>query len=343
MGRFIFRRVLGLFPILLVVFTMSFILMRAAPGGPFDAEKPVPAEVKRNLERQYHMREPWCEARFLPALQEPGLSTEAERQIRAEHAGASRIEQLCTGVFQYGWMLSNYVRGDFGPSYKYKDRSVNEFIRSGLPVTMQLGLVAVCFALLIGLGAGLIAAIKQNEWQDHASMGAALLGISVPNFVLGPVLIFIFSLTLLWLPPARWDGWQYMILPGFTLGSVYAAYIARLTRGGMLEVVRQDYIRTARAKGLSEKLVILRHAMRGGMLPVVSYLGPALAGLFTGSIVIERIFNIPGMGRYFIDAALNRDITLAMAVVVVNAVFLLVANLVVDVVLGLLDPRVRYE
>lgn len=343
MGRFVLRRVLGLFPILLVVFTLSFVLMRAAPGGPFDAEKPVPPEVKRNLERQYHLREPWCEARFLPQVQVAGLSDDQERAIRSEHAAASRLEQLCTAAFQYGWLLSNYVRGDFGPSYKYKDRNVNEFIASGLPVTIQLGLVAVCFALVIGLGAGIIAAMKQNLWQDHASMGAALLGISIPNFVLGPVLIFIFSLTLLWLPPARWDGWRYMLLPGFTLGSVYAAYIARLTRGGMLEVVRQDYIRTARAKGLSERLVILRHAMRGGMLPVVSYLGPAMAGLFTGSIVIERIFNIPGMGRYFIDAALNRDITLAMAVVVVNAVFLLVANLVVDVVLGLLDPRVRYE
>lgn len=343
MGRFVLRRVLGLFPILLVVFTLSFVLMRAAPGGPFDAEKPVPPEVKRNLERQYHLRKPWCEARFLPQVQVAGLSDDQERAIRSEHAAASRLEQLCTAAFQYGWLLSNYVRGDFGPSYKYKDRNVNEFIASGLPVTIQLGLVAVCFALVIGLGAGIIAAMKQNLWQDHASMGAALLGISIPNFVLGPVLIFIFSLTLLWLPPARWDGWRYMLLPGFTLGSVYAAYIARLTRGGMLEVVRQDYIRTARAKGLSERLVILRHAMRGGMLPVVSYLGPAMAGLFTGSIVIERIFNIPGMGRYFIDAALNRDITLAMAVVVVNAVFLLVANLVVDVVLGLLDPRVRYE
>ena len=343
MSRFVLRRLLGLVPTLLVIFTLSFLLMRAAPGGPFDAEKPVPAEVKRNLELQYHLREPWCEARFLPALRAPGLSPAVERAIRADAPWASRAEKLCTGAFQYGWMLSNYVRGDFGPSYKYKDRSVNEFIASGLPVTMQLGLVAMTFALLIGLGAGLIAATKQNLWQDHASMGAALLGISVPNFVLGPVLIFVFSLTLAWLPPARWDGIRYMLIPGFTLGIAYAAYVARLTRGGMLEVVRQDYIRTARAKGLSERLVILRHAVRGGLLPVVSYLGPALAGLFTGSIVIERIFNIPGVGRYFVDAALNRDITLAMAVVVVDAVFLLVANLVVDVILGLLDPRVRYE
>ncbi len=343
MGRYVIRRILGIVPVLLVIFSLSFVLMRAAPGGPFDAEKPVPAEVKRNLELQYHLREPWCETRFLPALREPGLSLAEERALREAAPGASRIEKLCTGAFQYGWLLSNYVQGDFGPSYKYKDRSVNEFIATGLPVTIQLGLVAACFALLIGLGAGLIAAMKQNLWQDHAAMGAALLGISIPNFVMGPVLIFIFSLTLLWLPPARWDGWQYMIIPGFTLGGVYAAYIARLTRGGMLEVVRQDYIRTARAKGLSERLVILRHAIRGGLLPVVSYLGPAMAGLLTGSIVIERIFNVPGIGRYFVDAALNRDITLAMAVVVVNAVFLLVANLLVDIVLGLLDPRVRYE
>jgi len=342
MLRYALRRLLGLFPVLLVIFTLSFVLMRAAPGGPFDAEKPVPAEVKRNLELKYHLREPWCEARFLPALRE-GLEPAVERAVRAEQPWASRAEKLCTGLFQYGWMLANYATGDFGPSYKYKDRSVNEFIAAGLPVTIQLGLVAMCFALLIGLTAGLIAAIRQNGWADHAAMGMALLGISIPNFVLGPLLILVFALTLVWLPPARWGSWEYMILPGFTLGSAYAAYIARLTRGGMLEVIRQDYIRTARAKGLSERLVILRHAVRGGMLPVVSYLGPAMAGLFTGSIVIERIFNIPGMGRYFVDAALNRDITLAMAVVVVDAIFLLVANLLVDLALGLLDPRVRYE
>ena len=342
MLRYALRRILGLFPVLLVIFTLSFVLMRAAPGGPFDAEKPVPAEVKRNLELKYHLREPWCEDRFLPALRQ-GLETAAERALRAEQPWASRAEKLCTGAFQYGWMLANYATGDLGPSYKYKDRSVNEFIAAGLPITLQLGVVAMCFALLIGLTAGLVAAIRQNGWADHGAMGMALLGISIPNFVLGPVLILLFSLTLMWLPPARWGSWEYMILPGFTLGSAYAAYIARLTRGGMLEVIRQDYIRTARAKGLSERLVILRHAVRGGMLPVVSYLGPALAGLFAGSIVIERIFNIPGMGRYFVDAALNRDITLAMAVVVVDAIFLLVANLLVDLALGVLDPRVRYE
>jgi len=343
MGAYALRRLLGIVPVLLVIFTLSFVLMRAAPGGPFDAEKPVPAEVKRNLELKYHLREPWCEARFLPALARPDLQPAAEKALRAENAWASRGERLCTGVFQYGWLLANYATGDFGPSYKYKDRSVNEFIAAGLPVTIQLGLVAMVFALIIGLAAGLVAAMRHNAWEDHAAMGAALLGISIPNFVLGPVLILVFSLTLFWLPPARWDGWQYMILPGFTLGSVYAAYIARLTRGGMLEVIRQDYVRTARAKGLKERVVILRHALRGGMLPVISYLGPALAGLFTGSIVIERIFNIPGMGRYFVDAALNRDITLAMAVVVVDAIFLLVANLLVDLALGLLDPRVRYD
>lgn len=342
MGRYALRRILGIVPVLLVIFTLSFVLMRAAPGGPFDAEKPVPAEVKRNLELKYHLREPWCEARFLPGL-EGAREPAAEKALRGAEPMASGLERICTGAFQYGWLLSNYVQGDFGPSYKYKDRSVNEFIAAGLPITIQLGLVAMVFALIIGLAAGLIAAMRHNAWEDHAAMGAALLGISIPNFVLGPLLILVFSLTLMWLPPARWDGWRYMILPGFTLGSVYAAYIARLTRGGMLEVIRQDYVRTARAKGLPERLVILRHAIRGGMLPVISYLGPALAGLFTGSIVIERIFNIPGMGRYFVDAALNRDITLAMAVVVVDAIFLLVANLLVDLGLGVLDPRVRYD
>lgn len=342
MGRYALRRILGIVPILFLVFTLSFVLMRLAPGGPFDAEKPVPAEVKRNLELKYHLREPWCEARFLPEL-EQAVDPAAERALRQAHPWASRAERVCTGLFQYGWLLASYATFDFGPSYKYKDRSVNEFIAAGLPVTLQLGLLAMVFALLIGLGAGLLAAVKQNGWVDHAAMGAALLGISIPNFVLGPILILVFSLTLVWFPPARWESWEHMFLPAFTLGSAYAAYIARLTRGGMLEVIRQDYVRTARAKGLPERLVILRHAIRGGMLPVVSYLGPAMAGLFTGSIVIERIFNIPGMGRYFVDAALNRDITLAMAVVVVDAVFLLVANLLVDLALGLLNPRVRFE
>ena len=343
MGRYVLRRLAGMLPVLLVILTIAFVLVRVAPGGPFDSEKPVPAEVKRNLELKYHLREPWCEARFFPELAAAGtLSPDDERALRARHPGSSRSEKVCAAVFQYGWLLWGYAHGDLGPTYKYKDRTVNEFIAQGLPVTMTLALVAMIWALVVGLGAGIVAAMRQNRWQDSAAMSAALLGISVPSFVLGPVLIFLFSITLTIFPPARWDGVRYMILPGIALGSVYAAYIARLTRGGMLEVIRQDYIRTARAKGLPERLVVLRHAVRGGLIPVVSYLGPALAGLFTGSLVIERIFNIPGIGRYFVDAALNRDYTLAMGVVVVDAVFLLVANLLVDIAIGILDPRVRY-
>lgn len=343
MGRYVLRRLLAMVPVLFVILTVSFVLMKLAPGGPFDAEKPVPAEIRRSLELKYKLRDPWCERRFLPALARgEGLGEEEERALRAASPGGSRLERVCSGLSQYAWLLRGYAQGDLGPTYRYKDRSVNEVIAAGLPATLTLALVALLWALVLGLGAGIIAAVFQNRWQDHAAMAAALLGISIPSFVLGPLLILVFSIGLSVLPPARWDGVRYAILPGIALGSVYAAYIARLTRGGLLEVIRQDYIRTARAKGLSERVVILRHALRGGLVPVVSYLGPALAGLFTGSLVIERIFNIPGIGRYFVDAALNRDYTLAMGVVVVDAVFLLVANLLVDVVLGLLDPRVRY-
>ena len=305
MVSFLLRRVAGLIPVLWIIVTIAFFLMRLAPGGPFDLEKQVPPEVKQALEAKYHLDE------SLPR--------------------------------QYVRYLGMLLSGDLGPSFKYKNRSVNELIALGFPVSLQLGLVALVFAMTLGLGAGLLASIRQNRWQDHASMSVAMLGVSIPNFVLGPILIFIFGIELMWLPVARFESPAHLILPGITLGAIYAAYIARLTRAGMLEVIRQDYVRTARAKGLSERLVILRHAVRGGLLPVISYLGPAMAGLFTGSLVVERIFNIPGMGRYFVDAALNRDYTLALGVVVVDAVFLLSANLLVDVVYALLDPRIRHD
>jgi oligopeptide transport system permease protein len=299
------RRILGLVPVLLVIVTISFFVMRLAPGGPFSAEKKVSVEVRRNLEKRYHLDEPlWA---------------------------------------QYVRYLGDVARGDLGPSFKYKDRSVNEIIAIGFPVSIQLGLVALTFACLIGIGAGVLAARKQNTAWDHGAMAAAMLGVSVPNFVLGPLLILVFSLTLLWFPPGRWEDWRHMVLPGFTLGAAYAAYIARLTRAGLLEVIRQDYVRTARAKGLPEHTVLVRHAFRGGLLPVVTYLGPAMAALFTGSIVVERIFNVPGMGRFFVDGAINRDYTLVMGAVVTYSVFLLTMNLLVDLAYGFLDPRVKYE
>lgn len=304
MIRFILRRLLGLVPVLLIILALAFTLMRLAPGGPFDQDRAVDPAVKAQLLAKYQLDKP------LPV--------------------------------QFLAVVSSYLRGDLGPSYRYPGRSVNEFIAAGFPVSVQLGLVALLFSLGVGLVAGVAGAVWQNRWPDHAAMGMALVGISVPNFILGPLLILIFSVTLGLLPAARWDGLSHMLLPGATLGLVYAAYIARLTRGGLLEVIRQDFVRTARAKGLPERLVLLRHTLRGGLLPVVTFLGPAMAGLFTGSLVVEKIFNIPGMGPYFIDAALNRDYTLALGVVLVDAGFLLLANLVVDVAYALLDPRVKY-
>lgn len=304
MIRFILRRLVGLVPVLLIILALAFTLMRLAPGGPFDQDRAVDPVVKAQLMAKYQLDKP------LPV--------------------------------QFVAVLSSYLRGDLGPSYRYPGRSVNEFIAAGFPVSVQLGLVALVFSLVIGLVAGIAGAVWQNRWPDHTAMGLALVGISVPNFILGPLLILVFSVALALLPAARWDDWRHMILPGFTLGLVYAAYIARLTRGGLLEVIRQDFVRTARAKGLPERLVLFRHTLRGGLLPVVTFLGPAMAGLFTGSLVVEKIFNIPGMGPYFVDAALNRDYTLALGVVLVDAGFLLVANLVVDVVYAMLDPRVKY-
>ena len=236
--------------------------------------------------------------------------------------------------------LGNLLRGDLGLSTKYPQRTVNEIIANGFPVTLSLAAIALLWSLLVGITAGIIGAIRQNTVWDHVAMTAALVGISVPSFVLGPLLVLTVSLRLHLLPPAGWGDWQHVVLPGLTLGTIYAASIARLTRGGMLEVVRSDFIRTARAKGLSESLIVWRHMLRGGLLPVVSYLGPAVASMLTGSVVVEKIFNVPGIGPYFVDAAFNRDYFLVMGIVLLYAFFLLLMNLVVDVVYGFLDPRV---
>jgi oligopeptide transport system permease protein len=304
MIKYILRRLAGLVPVIFLVMVIAFVLMRLAPGGPFDEDRAIHPTVKAQLMAKYQLDRP------LPV--------------------------------QFLAVVGSYLRGDLGPSYRYPGRSVNEFIAEGFPVSLQLGLVALVFALGLGLLAGIAGAVFQNRWPDHSAMGMALIGLSVPNFILGPLLILIFAVTLAVLPAARWDGFSHMILPGATLGLGYAAYIARLTRGGLLEVIRQDFVRTARAKGLPEHLVLLRHTLRGGLLPVITFLGPAMAGLITGSLVVEKIFNIPGMGPYFIDAALNRDYTLALGVVLVDAAFLLLANLVVDVAYAMLDPRVKY-
>jgi len=302
MIRPILRRLLELIPTVLVIVLASFALVRLAPGSPFSSEKEIPPEVRRQLDAKYGFDRP-----------------------------------LPVQFFRY---LGNLARGDLGLSTKYPQRTVNEIIAAGFPVTLTLAAVALVWSLLVGITAGIIGAVRQNTIWDHAAMAAALVGISIPSFVLGPLLVLVVSLH--WhLPPAGWGNWRHVILPGLTLGTIYAASIARLTRGGMLEVVRSDFIRTARAKGLSERLVIWRHMLKGGLLPVVSYLGPAIASMLTGSVVVEKIFNVPGIGPYFVDAAFNRDYFLVMGIVLLYAFFLLVMNLIVDIAYGLLDPRIE--
>ena len=303
MATFVLRRVLLMIPTLWVIATLTFFLMRLAPGGPFNAEKDIPPAAKAQLERAYGLDRPLGQ--------------------------------------QYLSFLTHAVRLDFGPSYKFPARQVREIIFEAFPVSLELGLWALLFALAFGVPIGVIAAVRQNSGVDFAAMGAALAGVSIPNFVLGPVLVLGFSLTLFLFPPALWDGPQSRVLPVLTLSTAYVAYIARLTRGGMLEILKQDYIRTARAKGLPERAVVFKHALKLGILPVVSYLGPATARIVMGSIVVETLFAVPGLGRHLVNGAFNRDYTLVLGVVLFYAAFLMTLNLMVDIAYTRLDPRVE--
>ncbi|HKZ77592.1 MAG TPA: ABC transporter permease subunit [Pyrinomonadaceae bacterium] len=306
MLSFIIRRLLITIPTILVVITITWVLIRLAPGNFYSGEKRIPPAIEKNIREKYGLDKPWYQ--------------------------------------QYGKTMAGILRLDFGTSLKYEGQSVNAIIARSLPVSATIGILAYLLALVVGISVGSIAALKQNSKWDYASMALAMVGISVPNFVLGPILVLIFSLTLYWLPPSRWAGFpsRNLILPVLTLSAIYMAYIARLTRAGMLEVLRSDYIRTARSKGLSEKDVVVRHGLRGGLLPVVSYTGPALAFLLTGTVVVERIFALPGLGNYFIQASLNRDEPLIIGIVAFIAITLLVMNLLVDIAYAYLDPRIRY-
>lgn len=288
-----------------VVFTVSWVLMRIVPGGPFAEEKRIPEEIRRNIEAKYRLDQPWYR--------------------------------------QYTEHLLSTLRLDFGPSYRLKDFTVSEVIAQGFPVSASLGIFALCFALAVGMTAGVIAAVHHNAPCDRLLMGLATLGIAVPNFVLAGIGILVVVFWLRLLPAAGWGTLRQLLLPALCLGAPYAAYLARLTRTSMLEVLQQDYIRTAYAKGLPARTVIVRHALRGALAPVLTYLAPATAGLLTGSLVVERIFNLPGMGSHFIEAAIQRDWTLEMGVVLVYTFLLSVLNLLVDLSYGLLDPRVELE
>ena len=304
--RFVLRRMLVTVPMVLVVITLTWALIRLAPGNFYDSERKLPPAVEKNIRAKYGLDEPWYK--------------------------------------QYGRVMRNILSLDFGQSLRYETETVNDVLRRTVPVSAAVGTCAYLLALLVGTTLGTVAALKQNSKFDYAAMGLSMLGISMPNFVLGPILVLVFSLTLYWLPPARWGGfpsWN-MVLPVLTLSAIYMAYIARLTRAGMLEVLRSDYIRTARAKGLTERQVVLRHALRGGLLPVVSFTGPALAILITGTVVVERIYALPGLGTYFINANLNRDEPLILGIVAFTSILVLVFNLLVDIAYGFIDPRIRY-
>jgi oligopeptide transport system permease protein len=307
MTRYIVRRLVGALPTLFIIVTLAFFMIRLAPGGPFDRERQVHPDIAANLARVYHLDEPLWQ--------------------------------------QYGRYLGNIARGDFGPSFKYRDFSVTELIASGFPVSLKLGAAAIGLALLLGIGLGTAAALRQNGKLDVAVMALAMTGIAVPNFVMAALLTLVFGVYLRWLPVAGWGGGDlaHMLLPVLALALPQVAYVARLTRGGLIEVLNSNYIRTARAKGLPERLVIGRHAMRGALVPVVSYLGPATAAVITGSVVIEQIFAIPGIGRYFVQGALNRDYTLVMGVVIFYGALIILFNLAVDIAYRALDPRIDYD
>ncbi|MDX1575465.1 MAG: oligopeptide ABC transporter permease OppB [Kiloniellales bacterium] len=301
------RRLIGAIPTLFIIVTVAFFLIRVAPGGPFHLERPLDPQVMENLLRVYHLDKPLWQ--------------------------------------QYLLYLENLVRGDLGPSFIYRDFSVGELLANGLPVSMQLGGAALLLAFVLGTTLGTLAALYQNRPGDYGIMAAAMIGITIPNFVMAPVLTLVFALYLDWLPAGGWGEGAFAnkLLPVFTLALPQIAVIARLTRGSMIEALRSNHVRTARAYGLPGHVVVVVHALRGALLPVVSYLGPAAAALITGSVVIETIFGIPGVGRYFVQGALNRDYTLVMGTVVMIAAFVVVFNLIVDLVYALLDPRVRYD
>jgi oligopeptide transport system permease protein len=306
MFRFIVRRLIVTVPMVLIVVTLTWALIRLAPGSFYEGERPLPPAIQANIRARYGLDKPW--------------------------------------YVQYGKVMGNILRLDFGNSLRYENETVNEILRRTVPVSAALGTCAYLLALVVGVTLGTLAALKPNSKLDYGAMTLTMLGISFPNFVLGPILVLVFALSLYWLPPARWGGFpsRNLVLPVLTLSFIYMAYIARLTRAGMLEVLRSDYIRTARAKGLTEFQVVWRHAMRGGLLPVVSFTGPALALLISGTVVVERIFAMPGLGNYFINANLNRDEPLILGIVAFTSMSVLIFNLLVDVAYALIDPRIRY-
>ncbi|MCR9847989.1 oligopeptide ABC transporter permease OppB [Vibrio antiquarius] len=306
MLKFIAKRIFEAIPTMLVLITVSFFLMRFAPGNPFSTERPLPPEVMANIEAKYGLDKPVLE--------------------------------------QYTTYLTNVIQGDFGPSFKYLDYSVNELIAVALPVSAKVGFIAFIFTLIMGVTVGTIAALKQNTWIDYTIMSTAMLGVVMPSFVLAPALIYLFSLHWNIFPAGGWqDGsWQYLVLPVIGMSLLYVATFARITRGSMIETLNSNFIRTARAKGLSYRYIIIKHALKPALLPVVSYMGPAFVGIITGSVVIETIFGLPGIGKLFVNAAFNRDYSLVMGVTILIGFLFILFNAIVDILLAMIDPKIRY-
>lgn len=306
MLKFIAKRIFEAIPTMLVLITISFFLMRYAPGNPFSSERPLPPEVMANINAKYGLDKPVSE--------------------------------------QYLTYLTNIVQGDFGPSFKYKDYTVNELIASALPVSVKIGLAAFVFTVIMGVTVGTIAALKQNTWIDYTIMSTAMLGVVMPSFVLAPVLIYIFAIQFSLFFAYGWQdgGFEYMALPALGMSLLYVATFARITRGSMIETLNSNFIRTARAKGLSYGYIVVKHALKPALLPVVSYMGPAFVGIITGSVVIETIFGLPGIGKLFVNAAFNRDYSLVMGVTILIGFLFILFNAIVDILLAYIDPKIRY-
>lgn len=300
---YIIKRIFNAFIVLWIVITITFFLMHAIPGGPFTAEKSLPPYVLHSIEERYKLNDPLYK--------------------------------------QYGDYLCNLVQGDLGPSFKYPGRSVNDIIKDGFPVSFKLGIEAILIAIIIGIPAGILAGVKKDKWQDRTVNFFTTLGVAVPSFVVAALLIYVLSTKLHLLPAAMWNGWRYEIMPALALSGMPMSFIARLTRSSMLDILSQDYIKTARAKGLSWSKVLIKHALPNSLIPVVTYLGPMTASILTGSFVIETIFAIPGLGQYFVTSIYNRDYTVILGVTIFYSVIVIVLNMVVDLLYPLLDPRIK--
>jgi oligopeptide transport system permease protein len=306
MLTFIAKRILEAIPTLLILITVSFFLMHSAPGSPFSSERALPPEVLANINAKYHLDEPV--------------------------------------INQYFYYLGGLLQGDLGPSFRYKDFTINELIGQSFPVSAEIGIWSFLVALIIGVGCGIIAALRQNSWLDYSVMGFANLGIVLPNFVLAPLCILFFSIYNHWLPPGGWNGgaWPYLVMPVIAMSTSYIAQIARITRGSMIETMHSNFIRTARAKGLPKYRIILQHALRPAMLPVISYLGPAFVGIVTGSVIVDVYFGTGGIGQHFINGALNRDYSMVMGVTILVGTLTILFNAIVDILYAVIDPKIRY-